>query len=188
MRHLNTILRLTLLGMLVAIALAGVDMLTRSRIDTAKQRSQLQTLIDLTGDRRLAQMTGTAVPPLAVCTPAGMRLYRVVEAAARGYGGTIQLLVGIDSADRVTGVRAVRHSETPGIGDVVDIESSDWIDGFIGVPAPAASDLALTRDGGTIDAVTGATITTRAVVAAIRNSLLALNDAPSQTCSNVIEY
>jgi electron transport complex protein RnfG len=131
MKHLNTILRLSLLGMLVAIALAGVDVLTRSRIDAAKQQSQLQTLIDVTGDRRLAQMTGTAVPPLTVCAPGGAA-YRSSR-RPRGHGGTIRLLVSIDGAGRVTGVRAVSHSETPGIGDVVDIGSSDWIDGFIGL-------------------------------------------------------
>jgi Na+-translocating ferredoxin:NAD+ oxidoreductase subunit G len=185
---LTEALRLALIGALVAVALIGIDALTSARIDAAEQASQLQTLIEVTGDRLLAPLTGPAVAPLTVCTTDGARSYRVVAAAARGYGGEIRLLVGIDDADRVTGARAINHVETPGIGDMIDIAASDWINHFVGLSAAEASHLALSRDGGAIDDVTGATVTTRAVVAAIREALLAQSNAPLQNCSNVVEH
>ena len=94
--------------------------------------------------------------------------------APEGYGGSIRLLVGVDAAGTVTGVRMVPpHPETPGLGDKVDIKKSPWILSFDGkkLDAPAEERWGVKKDGGDFDQFTGATITPRAVVKAVRDSL-----------------
>lgn len=94
--------------------------------------------------------------------------------APEGYGGSIRLLVGVDANGTVTGVRVVPpHPETPGLGDKIDIRKSDWIRSFDGksLGAPAEARWGVKKDGGDFDQFTGATITPRAVVQAVRDSL-----------------
>lgn len=90
-----------------------------------------------------------------------------------GYNGRIDLLVGIYENGRVSGVRVLSHRETPGLGDGIDIERSDWIRAFDGrsLENPEPSGWAVKRDGGVFDQFTGATITPRAVVRAVRRAL-----------------
>jgi len=70
-------------------------------------------------------------------------------------------------------VRVLAHRETPGLGDVIEADRSDWIRGFAGraLGDPPLSAWALRRDGGAFDQFTGATITPRAVVRAVRDWL-----------------
>jgi len=90
----------------------------------------------------------------------------VLEAAApNGYGGRIELLVGIARDGTVQGVRVVSHRETPGLGDYIDLAVSPWAQQFAG--KPATSRWAVKKDGGDIDYVSGATISARAVSAAV---------------------
>lgn len=94
--------------------------------------------------------------------------------APDGYSGPIQLLVGIHADGRVAGVRVLSHRETPGLGDPIEIERSDWITGFDGASLgdPPLPQWDVKRHGGVYDQFTGATITPRAVIRAIRNTLL----------------
>jgi electron transport complex protein RnfG len=94
--------------------------------------------------------------------------------APDGYNAEIQLLVGISPEERITGVRAVRHRETPGLGDAIEIEKSDWIEQFDGksLADPALPLWAVDRDEGAFDSLTGATVTPRAVVKAVKNTLI----------------
>jgi electron transport complex protein RnfG len=103
-------------------------------------------------------------PVAAVLTPT----------APAGYSGPIRLLVGIRADGRLSGVRVVSHRETPGLGDKVEVERSDWILGFKGLSLrnPLPEDWAVQRDGGVFDQFTGATITPRAVVSAVRDALI----------------
>lgn len=96
--------------------------------------------------------------------------------APDGYVAPIRLLVGISADGEIITVRTLSHRETPGLGDQIDISKSDWIDVFAGRKIAnddpsGSSGLALRRDGGDIDHITGATITSRAVVNAVANSL-----------------
>lgn len=95
--------------------------------------------------------------------------------APDGYNAPIYLLIGLEvSSGRITGVRVVGHRETPGLGDLIDIEKSNWITQFDGksIEEPAAAGWALKKDEGEFDSITGATVTPRAVVRAVRNTLL----------------
>ncbi|MEY6433244.1 electron transport complex subunit RsxG [Thioalkalicoccus limnaeus] len=94
-------------------------------------------------------------------------------AVGRGYAGPIELLIGIDAQGRVLGARVLSHSETPGLGDKIEVIRDDWILSFNGrtLEDPPRERWAVAKDGGDFDQFTGATITPRAVVGAVRESL-----------------
>ena len=94
--------------------------------------------------------------------------------AANGYNGSIHLLVGVNANGNLSGVRVIKHRETPGLGDAVEISHSNWILGFNdkSLSNPDALGWQVKRDGGIFDQFTGATITPRAVVNAVHNALL----------------
>jgi len=88
-------------------------------------------------------------------------------ALGKGYGGDINILVGLEDESTLKGVTIITQNETPGLG--TRIEDSDFTDMFTGL---AIADIGLTRDGGGIDALTGATISSRAVVDAVKAEAL----------------
>ena len=94
-------------------------------------------------------------------------------AAVNGYNGKINLLVGINENGTLSGVRVTSHKETPGLGDAIEVERNDWILGFYGraLDNPPPDGWAVKRDGGEFDQFTGATVTPRAVVEAVRLAL-----------------
>ncbi len=93
--------------------------------------------------------------------------------APDGYAGAIHLLIAIDVQGRVLGVRVLDHRETPGLGDFIEERRSDWIHGFDGrsLGQPPTGRWQVRKDGGDFDQFTGATVTPRAVVRAVRDAL-----------------
>lgn len=127
-----------------------------------------------------ARMDGKAVAVMMIVT------------APDGYNGDIRLLAGIDASGQVLGVRVISHKETPGLGDPIEIEKSDWVLGFThsSLRNPDTAGWTVKRDGGQFDQFTGATISPRAVVKAVHRTLLyfeanrqALFDTPAKTVS-----
>ncbi len=111
--------------------------------------------------------------------PAGV-IFQLV--ATNGYSSHITLLMGVLPNGTVSGVRVLNHRETPGLGDKIEEQKDDWILSFTGRSLQVstannqliASDprWAVKKDGGEFDQFTGATITPRAVVAAVKKALL----------------
>ncbi|QKN81700.1 electron transport complex subunit RsxG [Scandinavium goeteborgense] len=107
----------------------------------------------------------------------------VMEATAPdGYSGAIQLLVGADFSGTVLGSRVTQHHETPGLGDKIELRHSDWITRFAGkiIHGDNDSQWAVKKDGGEFDQFTGATITPRAVVNAVKRAGLFAETLPQQ--------
>jgi electron transport complex protein RnfG len=102
----------------------------------------------------------------------------ITPVAPDGYSGIIKLLVGINVDGTLNGVRVVAHRETPGLGDAIDEKRSDWIHLFDNrsLQDPPLDRWAVRKDGGDFDQLTGATITPRAVVKAVRQTLLYYRD------------
>ncbi|WP_435953473.1 electron transport complex subunit RsxG [Dryocola sp. BD626] len=100
--------------------------------------------------------------------------------APDGYSGAIQLLVGADFKGTVLGTRVIEHHETPGLGDKIELRLSDWITHFSGKTIQGADDAtwAVKKDGGQFDQFTGATITPRAVVNAVKRAGLFAETLP----------
>jgi electron transport complex protein RnfG len=98
--------------------------------------------------------------------------------APDGYNGNIELIVAINIDGTISGVRALKHQETPGLGDKIETRKSQWILGFSGktVTDENNNQWAVAKDGGMFDQFTGATITPRAVVKAIKRTVLYFNN------------
>jgi electron transport complex protein RnfG len=95
------------------------------------------------------------------------------EIHGSGYAGQIRLMLGVGADGRVLGVSVVAHKETPGLGDKIEARKSDWIERFTGLRLghPPVEKWKVKKDGGEFDQFTGATITPRGVVAAVRDGL-----------------
>jgi len=94
--------------------------------------------------------------------------------APDGYSGDIDLILGINRGGKLTGVRVTQHAETPGLGDAIEASKSDWILDFQGhsLDNPPPEDWQVAPDGGQFDALSGATISSRAVVRAVYRGLV----------------
>lgn len=135
-------------------------------------------------DNDIAQDTITLPPSLLLGTEKESIAYRARKEsqpvavifnaiAPDGYNGNIYLLIGVYENGNLAGVRAVKHNETPGLGDAIEIRKSDWVLGFNGksLQNPTVDKWKVKRDGGDFDQITGATITPRAIVKAVKNTL-----------------
>jgi len=203
--YLKSALSLGLVAILGTSLLAGVNQLTAERIAAQERRVVLDQLRQILASGRYDnalqddwfRFTDEAYFPQGQQVIA----YRARENghpvavilrfdAVDGYNGRIGLLVGIETDGRVAGVRVTSHKETPGLGDAIEIEKSRWILAFDGTSlrSPPPDRWSVRRDGGVFDQFTGATITPRAVVKAVRLALeyhelnrQRLYDTPAQT-------
>ncbi|NVD07162.1 electron transport complex subunit RsxG [Vibrio sp. JPW-9-11-11] len=101
-----------------------------------------------------------------------------IEAIAPdGYNGAIKIIVGVDQTGTITGTRVLSHQETPGLGDKIDLRITDWVLSFAGksVNEDNLAQWAVRKDGGQFDQFTGATITPRAVVNAVKRTVQYVN-------------
>lgn len=174
---------------LTAVLIAGTWHGTREDIARAQREAEARQLLeifpadshdnDLLTDRVMLP-ANTPLLELRAERPAyTARLQQqvigvILPATARdGYSGDISLLVGVEANGQLAGVRVVNHRETPGLGDAIERSKSDWILAFDGrsLEAPAANDWQVKKDGGVFDQFTGATVTPRAVVIAVRKAL-----------------
>ena len=97
----------------------------------------------------------------------------VFKVAERGYAADIQILMAVDAEGKTLGVRVLKHAETPGLGDKIEIKKDSWIKSFDGksLGNPPAEKWGVKKDGGVFDQFAGATITPRAVVKAVKGGL-----------------
>ncbi len=95
------------------------------------------------------------------------------EVSGEGYSGEVASIMGVDSNGNVLGVRVLRHAETPGLGDKIEVARNNWIKSFDGhsLADPDSSGWKVKKDGGIFDQFTGATITPRAVVGSVYQGL-----------------
>ena len=93
--------------------------------------------------------------------------------APDGYSGDIFLLVAINENAEIINTRVIKHQETPGLGDYIDKEKTNWIDIFQSKSFKTTQEKkwAVKKDQGEFDYMTGATITPRAVINALYNAL-----------------
>ena len=184
----NSIL-LGLFAVLTTTIIAGTYLGTRERIAEEQRKAAEKALLEIVPlHRHNNAMLDDTVAVGAEASTLGLRknsdiyiarqdgvpVALILPAIARdGYSGDIQLIIGINIDGSVAGVRALAHRETPGLGDKVDLKKSPWILGFndrsLGDPLPEK--WGVKKDQGVFDQFTGATITPRAVTAAVKRAL-----------------
>lgn len=178
---------LALFAVIGAGTLALTEWLTRERIAARERVYALETLNAVLAaaryDNDLMKDLITVREPELLGTPAPVPIYRarrngrpvaaiLLPVAPDGYSGPIRLMVGINVDGSVSGVRVTAHRETPGLGDGIEIGKSDWIRQFTDRSVSDVDEWAVARDGGEFDQLSGATVTSRAVVEAVRDALL----------------
>jgi electron transport complex protein RnfG len=188
-RHiLTSTLLLTLFALIGTAGVAYVFDQTEERIAANERAALLASLTEIVPSQAYDNDIVHDVIELEVedLNPAGtITAYRarrngtpsavvLTVVAPDGYSGPIKLLVGIYADGRVAGVRVISHRETPGLGDAIDARRSDWIRAFSGrsLGDPPPGEWGVERDGGAFDQFTGATITPRAVVKAVKRTLV----------------
>ncbi len=176
---------------LLTVGLVSITwMVTKDRIAAQERASEQKALFEVLPDRYFdnnLQKTVVILPDTSLLGPVGEGAkgwlafkHNTPEAiilpvvAPDGYNGRIHLMVGINREGILTGVRTTVHKETPGLGDGIDTQVSEWITSFTGrsLFTPDTSQWAVKKDGGSFDQFTGATITPRAVVNATYRALL----------------
>jgi Na+-translocating ferredoxin:NAD+ oxidoreductase subunit G len=179
---------LALIVALLTVLLVVVANVTRERIKHNEQAWIMQRLDALIPPEArdndlLADSISVTAPDLLGSTQP-VKIYRArrggkpVAAVMRpiapdGYRGPIELLVAIAHDGRLIGVQVLRHDETPGLGDAFESRDVHWLERFRGrsLSDPAPPRWTVRRDGGDFDAFTGATITPRAIIKAVRGAL-----------------
>lgn len=166
---------------------SAVDSLTAARIAANERQALLAALNELippdTYDNDLLSDSVDAID-VRLGTTKPVPFHRARKAGSvvavafptitpEGYSGEISLLVAVRVDGTLAGVRVLSHKETPGLGDWIELEKSDWILGFNGRSLwnPTEPGWTVKKDGGQFDQFSGATITPRAVIAAVRNAL-----------------
>lgn len=179
---------LGLFAVVVTLALAGTQLLTREEIAAQRRAAEARAYSEILPPTRYdnallddvrpvedRELLGLEQPGKILVARRGGQVQAVIVPATApdGYGGAIGLIVGINADGSVAGVRVVSHKETPGLGDRIDARKSRWIEGFAGrsLGDPDAALWAVKKDGGVFDQFTGATITPRAVTAAVKRAL-----------------
>jgi electron transport complex protein RnfG len=178
---------LGLVALAGTVLLTGVDRLTADRIAEQERRIVLEQLGQLIPDRydnvllddRITIMDEHFFPRQQKVTVWRARSEGSPQGAVlkfdavNGYNGNITLLAGINPDGSLRGVRVISHRETPGLGDAIELVKSDWVLGFSGksLNNPGPDRWKVKREGGEFDQFTGATITPRAVVDAVRLAL-----------------
>ncbi|WP_435235296.1 electron transport complex subunit RsxG [Psychromonas sp. PT13] len=170
-------------------SVATINLLTRPEIDMQQQRALLKTLDQLipktSYDNDIFascfmvqddQLLGKGkVQPVFVATKNNLPVALMIETSTfQGYGGEIDLAVGINANGQLTGVQVLKHSETPGLGDKIQSNKSNWLQSFSGKEYQELypKRWEVKKNGGEFDAFTGATITPRAVVLAVKDALI----------------
>ncbi len=166
-------LTLLLITAVVAGALAAVNFVTAPIIAQAKE-AKTQAAIEAVlpgGGEEIA--FDKAANPLVTAVYASETGY-AVQVQPAGFGGTISMMVGVDKSGNVMNISIISHTETAGLGDVAASKNAAgeaFRDQFAGM----SGTLAVTKDGGEINAITGATITSRAVTAGVNAALVCVD-------------
>jgi electron transport complex protein RnfG len=169
------------IGLLTSGALALADRATSADIKAAQEadmKASLTQVLPGRYDNDLLKDTVSLPGPdgevvVYRARKAGKVVAVVFQVQARGYAGPVVSMMGVDSDGKVLGVRVIKHSETPGLGDKVEPAKSGWIHSFEGrfLGEPPADKFAVKKDGGVFDQFAGATITPRAVVKSVKGGL-----------------
>ena len=163
-------LALTLLAItaVVAAALAGVNSVTAPAIAelNAQKTQQAIELVLPGGGEQLSDIPAVDLVSKVYASETGY----AIEVTPGGFDNTITMMVGVDKAGSVLGISIIKHTETAGLGAVA-AASTPAGENFRGQFVGTSGSVAVTKDGGQMDAITGATITSRAVCAGVNAAL-----------------
>lgn len=178
-------------ALFIAAILAGTYSQTHERIQQAQRAAQQKALYeiiprdqhenDLLADTvtipasALAELGLKQASQVHIARQSGQVSAIIIPAVAPdGYSGDIHLIIGVMRDGSIAGVRVVAHNETPGLGDKMDVQKGRWIFSLDNrsLTNPELAGWAVKKDGGVFDQFTGATITPRAIINAVKRALI----------------
>ena len=164
---LRLALTLLVITAVVAGALAAVNSITAPAIAALNaQKTQDAIELVLPGGGEKVEFPETALVSTVYASETGY----AVEVTPGGFDNTITMMVGVDKAGSVLGISIIKHTETAGLGAVAAAGTpagESFRNEFVG----ATGSVSVTKDGGEVEAITGATITSRAVCVGVNAAL-----------------
>lgn len=185
---------LAVVGLVSASSLAGLYKLTLPQKEALKIQQTENALFAVMPGAREFDSVEDAAPDLPVYYvgkgEGGKTVGYAVEGEGQGYGGPISIMIGVDPSFKITGIKIFAQKETPGLGDkIVEVFSKKTWKTVLTGTSPDESNLKpyfqvqfenkntplkLKRDGGDIEAITGATISSQTVVNTVNLAVLKL--------------
>lgn len=166
---------LGLITFVCALLLGVVNQITAPLIEQNDANTRNMAMSEIIADAEFTEVevpeevskptdkNATAITGVYKATKDGADAGYCVQVNPKGFGGALTMIVGINADGTVAGAKVTAHAETPGLG--AKSQDVEWIAQYAGQPADGS--LAVTKDGGTINAITGATITSRAVTTGV---------------------
>jgi len=165
------VLVLTVISIVMALCLGFINKATAPAIAENAQKAKeaaMQVVLPNEGTYDPVKYSGTDTTVAGVYQ-AGDLGYVVETVPTSGFSGAIVMLTGFSADGAVTGIAVVTHAETSGLGSLAKTDV-EWQSQFIGTTEPVK----VTKDGGTIQAITGSTITSRAICDGVNSARAAL--------------
>lgn len=170
---LNLSLRLALICAIAAVALSQVASFTAEPIARAEYAAKMEAVVAVLPEHdndpgaSATELDGLAYYPATLDGEIVGWAFRGLSSL--GYSGEIEVMIGVDAGGSIKGMRILRHAETPGLG--ANYADPRLLADLFGGKSLAASNLKVAKDGGDVDAVTGATVTGRALADAVERAL-----------------
>ena len=184
----NMLLSLTLVTLAAAALLGGLYVMTKEPIDLQKKQKQEAAITSVL----------PAVEGMEIAAPEkrdGMTLHKAykdgewiataVEAVENGFGGKFKVMIGFDKAGNVVNYEVLEHQETPGLGDKMTawFKNADKPGQNILGSNPADRQFVVSKDGGEVDAITAATISSRAFLKAVSRAYNTVAASPVEAAT-----
>lgn len=194
---LNMFLSLTVICLVVGGLLGFVASVTEEPIaqaKAAKQESAIKAVapeFDTVGEAEIKTSTNGVDAKVFPVSKGGQLVGYAVEAVTKlGFGGNIKLMFGFDTEGNITGYNALELAETPGLGSKIPVWFQKDGKGNVIGKNPGSNNLTVSKDGGEVDAITAATISSRAFCDAIAQAYSVLPggaDAATSASAQVAE-
>lgn len=174
----NMLLTLIIVASVAALALGGVYQATKEPIannQKEKMQNALQEVLpefdnDIAEDTKTVETEDGKTLTFYLAKKEGELVGVAIETyTLQGYSGLIKLMVGFLPDGSIKNISVLQHAETPGLGDKMDKSKHDWSIQYNG-KNPAEFDLRVKKDGGDVDAITAATISSRAYSDAVQRA------------------
>jgi RnfABCDGE-type electron transport complex G subunit len=170
----SVVIKLTALAATCGLLLGLASLHTAAQVAANQQAFAERQLLEVAGRKSEVRRVD---PEHYLLIEAGETTGHVIGVETNdGYNGRISLWVGISTSGRLLGVRVRSHHETPGLGDRIELAVSDWILAFNDLHLAGGTRWDVRKYGGDFDQFSGATITPRAVVHAVRDGLTAFDE------------
>ena len=181
----NMILSLGIICLIIASILALVNVATKDTIAQAETKAKVEAIKEIVPafdnnpyeERDTVALEGEGSLAVYPATQGGQPVgYAIETYTDAGFAGHIDIMVGFDMESQIVGFKVLKHEETPGLGAKIQewftspAPNADLIRDVRGLNMSQASPLKVSKDGGKVDAITAATISSRAFIDALERA------------------